>query len=116
MWRNQHRSRDVTPAIELIEWDDPLVGGDLKYRVGRGVEDPGPRAFLIGGEPVDDGGTTPDDVTDDGPARPPRKFLDDVCWEAVRVRGKRLGEVHACNLPVAGRAVFPRRMRDHRAP
>jgi hypothetical protein len=103
------------PAVELVEGDDPLVGGDLEHRVGRGVDDRLAGLQVLGAELLDDLGARGWLVAEDAAADGVGEGIDHLGREPVGIGRERLVEDDAHHLPVAGGGVLAPRALDEPA-
>ena len=55
-WRSATARARSQNRVQLVEWDDPFVRGDLNHRVGRRVEDQVAGRQLLRAELLDDRG------------------------------------------------------------
>ena len=108
MLPHQHLACDRAGAIQLLERNRTLVRRNLKHRVRRRIDDPLPRALMLGAELVDDRGTGRRLVAEPAAPRPSREFVEQRNRESLRVRPKRFLQENAADLPMPGGAVFSR--------
>ena len=102
----QDLARGLAHLVELPERDDFFVRGDLEDAVGGGVDDRRAGAHVLVAEFLDDLGAGGGLVAERAAAGAAFEFAHDVGREAVRVERKRLGEMDADHLPVAGGGVL----------
>src|SRR5687767_115642 len=114
--RNQHLASRAARLIELIERDDALMGGYLKYRIGRRVHDELPGSDMLGAESVDHLGAARGDVADDTASHAPLERRYHLRRKPIGIGGEGSAKADAADLPVPGRAVLPRRRRAHAPP
>src|SRR5215210_9475787 len=91
------------------------MGRDLEDGVGGGVDDPLPRSLVLFPQLLDDLGPGGGLVAEDAATRAVHEGIDDLEWEAVRIRWHRLRRHDAHELPVAGCRVLAARPFDQAA-
>src|SRR5687768_15059515 len=116
VWRNEHRASGLAAAVQFLERNHRLVGGDLEDRIGRRVHDPRARPHMLRAEPVEDLRAAACNVADDRAPRSARELVDHVLRKPVGIGRERSLEVNARDFPVAGRAVLSGRARGERSP
>ncbi len=107
--------RDVAPLVQLLDWHNLFVGGDLKHAIGRGIDDGRTCLDVPCTERVDDGRSGRDDIAQRRAPNAALELGDELAWKAVRERRKRAIEHQAHELPVPRYRILSRRPLRHAA-
>ena len=106
MGAGEHPAGDLAVAVQLLHRHNGLVGRDLEYAVGAGVDDQSAGAQMLLAVVADDVGAGVGQVADDLAPGETLKFFDHLGRESVRIGGQRLGAHHTGDLPVADGGVL----------
>ena len=112
---DEQRVGGLALAVQLVDRDDVLVGGDLEHAVGRRVDDWPAGAQVLGPQVLDDDRARGDGVAQRGAADPALELGEAVRGEPVGEDGKWPVEHESHQLPMAGHRVLARRPLDHAA-
>ena len=99
---DQHFPGPLAPIVERLDRDDPFVGGHLKDRVGRRIEDRATRLHVLVAEFVDDLGARGGHVAQRRLADDRGERVDHVLRETLRIGRERDGRDDARHLPMTG--------------